>query len=329
MVIITKDKFKQIYKIIKEYDEIVIARHISPDPDAIGSQLALKESIQITFPKKKVYAVGAGVGRFKFMGHFDKVDFNSLTRCLLVVLDVPNFHRIDGIEGLTYDAILKIDHHPREDIMGTVDFTSWKYSSAAEMVADVLFNTRLKMNEKIAENLYLGIVSDTERFLFRNTKVHTFEIATRLVKDYKLDIVSIYDKIYQKSINEHIFESYIINNLNITKNGLATIELDDKIMEKFNVDNAAPSVIVNNFNFIKEFIVWCFVTYDEKLDLYKANIRSRGPGINMIASKYHGGGHKFASGARLQNKEEIKSLFKDLDEACKSFNEGTHEDSRN
>ena len=275
--IITKEKFKQIYKIIKEYNEIVIARHISPDPDAIGSQFALKEAIELTFPNKKVYAVGAGVGRFKYMGHFDKVDYNSLTKVLLVVLDVPNFHRVDGIDGLNYDAILKIDHHPKEDIIGTVDFTSSKYSSASEMVAEILFNTRLKMNEKIAENLYLGIVSDTERFLFRNTKVHTFETITRLVKDYKLDIISIYDKLYQKSINESIFEAYIINNLNITKNGLATIELDEKIMDQFNVDSAAPSVIVNNFNFIKEFIVWCFVTYDEKLKLYKANIRSRGP----------------------------------------------------
>ena len=42
-----------------------------------------------------------------------------------------------------------------------------------------------------------------------------------------------------------------------------------------------------------------FVVYDERNDIYKANIRSRGPVINEVASKYNGGGHKFASGCRL------------------------------
>ena len=45
---------KKIYKKIKQYDTIVIARHIGPDPDALASSLALKEIILNTFPKKKV-----------------------------------------------------------------------------------------------------------------------------------------------------------------------------------------------------------------------------------------------------------------------------------
>ena len=43
MFAINKDLFKQIYKLIKSYNNIVIARHIGPDPDAIGSQIALRD----------------------------------------------------------------------------------------------------------------------------------------------------------------------------------------------------------------------------------------------------------------------------------------------
>lgn len=43
--------YKQIFKVIKKYDTIVIARHIGADPDALGSQFALKEIILKTFPK--------------------------------------------------------------------------------------------------------------------------------------------------------------------------------------------------------------------------------------------------------------------------------------
>lgn len=111
-----KEMYKKIIKIIKKYDKIVLARHISPDPDAIASQIALRDSIKLTFPNKEVYAVGAGVHKFKYLGALDKPDLSTLNNSLLIVLDVPNFYRVDGINGLEYDAILKIDHHPAEDI---------------------------------------------------------------------------------------------------------------------------------------------------------------------------------------------------------------------
>ena len=58
--------FNQIYKQIKKYNKIVIARHIGADPDALGSTLGLKEAILHTFPKKEVYAVGTSVSKFKY-----------------------------------------------------------------------------------------------------------------------------------------------------------------------------------------------------------------------------------------------------------------------
>ena len=316
---INKEIFKQIYRLIKSYDEIVIARHISPDPDAIGSQVAMRDAIKLTFPNKKVYAVGSGVSKFKYFGNLDKVDMNSITNALLIVVDVPNFSRIDGIEGLTYHDIVKIDHHPAEDIVGTADFTSSDYSSAAEMVAELIFNTRLMMNQKIAENLFLGLVSDSERFLFRNTRVHTLEIATKLIKKYNLDFVSLYDNLYNKDFSECKFEAYIINNLTITENKFGYILIDSKVLEEFGVDSSTPAIIVNNFNFINDLIAWCFITYDEKKELYKANIRSRGPIINTVASKFNGGGHNYASGARFTEEKYVKGLFNALDEACKEY----------
>ena len=116
-----RDTYKKIIKIIKKYDTIVLARHISPDPDAIASQLALRDSIKLTFPEKDVYAVGAGVHKFKYLGNLDKPALNELEDALLIVLDVPNYCRVDGIGALQYKEILKIDHHPAEDIIGDVD----------------------------------------------------------------------------------------------------------------------------------------------------------------------------------------------------------------
>ena len=56
--------FNEIYDKIREFDNIVIARHIGVDPDALCSSLALRDSIKLTFPEKKVIAVGSGSHKF-------------------------------------------------------------------------------------------------------------------------------------------------------------------------------------------------------------------------------------------------------------------------
>ena len=66
--------FKEIYKKIEEYDTIVIARHIGVDPDALASQLALRDSIKLTFPNKKVSAIGTGSAKFYSIGKLDKLE---------------------------------------------------------------------------------------------------------------------------------------------------------------------------------------------------------------------------------------------------------------
>ena len=73
--------YKQVFKIIKKYNTIVIARHIGADPDALGSQFALKDIILKLFPEKKVYAVGNPASRFKFFGNNEKLDnINDLSQ---------------------------------------------------------------------------------------------------------------------------------------------------------------------------------------------------------------------------------------------------------
>lgn len=310
--------YKQIYKGIKEHDEIVIARHIGPDPDALCSQLGLRDSIRATFPNKKVYAVGASVAKFKSFGNLDHPNYELLNNPLLIVLDVPNMHRIDGIDGLNYSNILKIDHHPKEDIKGYIEWVDTDKSSTCQMVTELLLNTKLKITKKVAENLFLGIVSDSERFSLKNTTISTFETTKKLLEVSKIDFVDLFDQLYMRPLSEHKFIAYITNNLKID-NGFASIIITDEVLKEFNVDAATPSNLINNFNFINEFYVWCFATEDKKNNQYKISIRSRGPVINNIASQHNGGGHKFACGCRLKNLDEVNSLFNDLGEACKEY----------
>ena len=313
---------KQIFKKIKEYDTIVIARHIGPDPDAIASQISLRDSIKLTFPNKKVYAVGSSVSKFKYFGSLDKIDDTKLDKPLLIVLDVPNKNRVDGINYDVYDYIIRIDHHPNVEKVANLELVNVEASSTCELITEMIVDTKLKINNIVASNLFLGIVADSDRFLLSYTTPKTFKLVTMLIEKYKLDINKLYYNLYERPLSEVKFQSYIALNMTVTENNFGYIKLDKKIMDEYNVDSSAASNMVNNFNFIKELYCWAFSSYDEKNDIYKINIRSRGPIINEIASNYNGGGHKYASGARLKDELEVDNLLNDLDKATKEYKKG-------
>ena len=313
--------FKQILKKIKEYDTIVIARHVGPDPDAVASQIALKDIIEYNFPNKKVYAVGTGVSRFKFLGILDKIDESTLEHALLIITDVPRFDRVDGAYKPRYDYTIKIDHHPCDGEVCDLELVDESSSSACQLITELVYKTKLKINKDIASKLYVGIVADSDRFLLSYTSGKTLELASKLLNDYNLDLMELYQNLYDRSINERRFEAYIINNLTITENGFGYIKITEEIIKQFEVDSSTASNMVNNLNFIRELKAWAFSSFDEKSGLYKINIRSRGLVINDVAEEYNGGGHKFASGARLKTEEEVDELFEALDKRCKEEKE--------
>ena len=311
--------YKSIYNEIKKYKKIYIARHIGPDPDAFGSQMALKESILLTFPEKEVYAVGVTVSRFKYFGKVDKVNNYDYENGLLIVVDTPDNRRVDIDDFLSFKHVVKIDHHPLVDKFSDVEYINDNASSASELVLEIINNTKLKINDSIAENIYIGIVSDTNRFLY-GTNYKTLEVASDLLKKYNLDLEKIYKKVYSRPLSELRLMGHIASTMKVDKNGFAYIELDDDIMASFNSDSTSASNMINDFNNINEVIIWVFVSKD-KNSLYRVNIRSRGPEINEIAAKHGGGGHKFASGVRTDSHEVVEALLKELSECARTYKE--------
>ena len=305
--------FHKIYKYIKKFDIIVIARHKGPDPDALGSQLALRELILNKYPKKRVYAVGSYATRFKFMGSLDRVEDIDYNNSLLIVLDTPDKKRVD-IDNLdSFKNIIKIDHHPVIDKYANLEFIDDSASSTCQLILEFCFSNHLRINNNIASNLFLGIVSDTGRFMHAYTSRDTFNLVTKLINKTNLNFTSLYEPLYMRPLSEVRFQGYIYENMEVTENGVAYIEITDEILKEYNVDVASAGNIISELKCINEIIVWVFLTEDKKNNIIRANIRSRGPVINDVASKYGGGGHIFASGVRLDNWDKASLLVEDLD----------------
>lgn len=316
--------YKQVFKTIKKYSNIAIVRHVGVDPDAMASQIALRDAIKYTFPSKKVFALGSGTTRFNYIGKLDKAtDLEGLNDVLLIVLDTPDKKRVDMPDEFEYNYSIKIDHHPFIEKFCDIEIINDKKSSASEMIFELIYNTKLEMNKEIAETLYYGIIADTNRFLFNNSTSETFKNVSLMLEEYNIDIVSCYNKLYARPFNEIELLGYMASNMKITDNGVGYVKVTSEVLNKYKLDSASSGNLVNEFNNIDELLVWLSATEDVKNSCIRISIRSRGPEINKVAEKFNGGGHKLASGARLSSFEDVDLLISALDKACKKYIESS------
>lgn len=311
--------YSKIYHYIKKYPTIVLTRHVGVDPDAMASCCGLRDAIKLTFPEKKVYTVGTGTIRFNYMGKLDKNIDLANEEVLMIALDTPDLKRVDKGELETYNASIKIDHHPYIETFCDLEWIDEKKSSASEMVCELIFKTRLKMNQKIAETLFCGMVADTNRFLFTNADCNTYRTVAKLMEEYHINITECYKNLYRRPFSEMQLLGYMANNMKITEHGVGYVKISNDIINKFQIDTVSSGGLINEFNYIDEFIVWLTATEDVKNGYIRVSIRSRGPIINKTAEQYHGGGHKLASGVKIATFDEVDDLIHDLDIVCKKY----------
>ena len=321
-----KNIYKKIYNKIKKANIIVIARHVGPDPDALGSSLGLKQIIEDNFKDKKVYVIGNPAAKFNYLGNLDKIPENlNNDEALLIVTDTPDRKRVDGVDPLNFKNSIKIDHHPFIEKTCSIEWIDDKASSACQMILELVLSTKLILSKKASQKLYTGIVADTNRFMFAYTSSKTFNLVGKMLEEANIDITKVYDNLYLRDYKEIKFQGYLSENITITDNGVGYIIIKDEILKQYNVDPATPGNMINNFNHINEIYVWLTATEDKDMSSYRVSVRSRGPIINETVSNHGGGGHIYASGTRLKTIEEIENLIKDLDKTVKEYKEKTLE----
>lgn len=315
------NSYKTIYKTIKKFDTIVIARHIGADPDALASSISLRDIILNTFPHKKVFTVGTPTSKFRYLGILDKFKEEMYENSLLIVVDTPDRKRIDGVDPSRFSYSIKIDHHPFIEKYADYEWIDDTASSASQMIVELVFKTRFLLSKEASEKLYMGIVADTDRFLHRYTTQKTFELVSKLIKKSHIDFTGLYESMYLRPFKEIKFQGFLASNMTVTENGLAYFKITEDLLKEFDVDPATAGNLISQFNFIEEIYVWVFFSVDASSETIKTSIRSRGPIVNEIASHYNGGGHIYASGARLQNFEQVENLIQELDDACLKYKE--------
>jgi phosphoesterase RecJ-like protein len=318
-----KKKLSKILKKIKEYDKILIFPHARPDGDCIGSSFGLKDIIQTSFPKKTVKVLGESSDFTSYIGVPETATDEDFKDALGIVLDTANSDRVGEPRYKECDFLIKIDHHIEVDQYGDIDYVDTGRPAVALIILDLYLEHKgtLKMTPEGAKALYFGTLTDTGRFKYDGVDGDTFRNVAALY-DVGFDARGVFQYLDTRTEEFLRFKGFLLQNYQKTENGVVYFKVLPEYLEKFNISLENATSLVNELGVLDGYPIWLlFAEYEE--GIVRCRMRSKGPAINELASKYNGGGHKFACGANLGTWDKTDDLIKDADQLAKEFKEGT------
>jgi phosphoesterase RecJ-like protein len=188
--------------------KLVVITHENPDGDALGSLIAMQE-ILTTLGKDSAMFIDAHEFplpyEYRFLPLTGLVSMppEDLAERTIVFLDCGNlernpaeaFQKPGGVGGTPY-KILNIDHHHDNTLFGTVNLVDAQASCTAEIIYGLMGALGVKPTLTIAEALYVGLITDTGRFMYQNTGAAAHRMAAGLI-EAGVDVHEIYRRVYE------------------------------------------------------------------------------------------------------------------------------------
>lgn len=308
--------FKNIIKIINEYDSIVIFGHIHPDGDSYGSGIALREILKETYPTKQVFAVGVGMPDFyAAISPMDVVSDDVIKNSLAILIDANSLDRSEDARIYNAKSFCKIDHH-----VDLHNFTEGpevivdQAVSTCEILFDFATKNNLKINKIAAKALFLGMLTDSGRFQFYEDFEKAFSMSKVLV-EYGADPKETYEILNKTDELAIKLNGYILNNYKKTDHGVIYFVMPYDKVKMYGEDTRG---IANNIRYlcnIKGYdIAVAFVEFQD----HRMVMEFRSPCYNIqkLAAKYGGGGHIHASGLTISefSEDNIKMILDECDQ---------------
>ena len=310
---------------LKSAKRVLLASHIHPDGDAIGSLVAMGLALsrmgkQVTMynecPVPKVYRFMDGVQSITK----DINDFSSFDTA--IIMDCADLVRIgkSADDVARIPVLINIDHHATNTGFGQVKKIDISACSTSEIIYDVLSELDVDISQDIAEAIYVGVLTDTGSFRFANTTEDAFRISREMVAR-GADPYKVADQIYGTySLGSIKLLHKILGSIEVSQNGkLSILSLTQKMIDETDTHPEDIIGLVHYAKHIKDVKVAALIQEAPgtgKCDsgtLFHVSLRSNGSvDVGAIASSYGGGGHPNSAGfsTKLNYFDLKKQMFK-------------------
>lgn len=315
-----KIDIQTLVKIIRGAKKIMVATHVGPDGDGIGSITALglglaqikkKVTWYMQDPVPKIYRYLPGCEKItNTLNPKDKFDVSF-------IVDLGEIERVgDAFVNHTGRGVtISLDHHARGAHNADLNFCLPKQASSGEVIFKVLKALKVKINRAMATNIYTAMVTDTGSFKYSNTTQETFAIAAELMKQ-KVDVWQVAQNCFEtfSAPRMELFKR-VIGRMQTHKNGkLAWIELWRKDLAETGATEDDSEGFVSYPRSIEG--VEIAVNFKEVADnKFKISMRSKNyANVAVVAESFGGGGHIRAAGCKLNGTfDEVRAqLFAKL-----------------
>ena len=325
--------FQSLNAVIQSPKRITVLSHVNPDGDAIGSSLAFSQFLRKMghevevmvpndFPEFLAWMPGAS-SILIFDKNTDLAKRILKDSEVIMVLDFNHFSRsgliIDTLKELDTKKIL-VDHHRDTDF--GLFYCAWSetnVSSTSELVAEIVFHYgESYLDESMATNLLVGIITDTGSFAHSIYHSRTLELCAKLTEK-SMPYTMIHQLVYDTFTENRLrLLGYAISNKMEVLDAYATaiISLDKTELERFDYQVGDTEGVVNFPLSMKKIRMAVLVT--ERQDVVRFSFRSKGDfSVHELAHKhFNGGGHTNAAGGTLScpMEEALEKLHQVLPE---------------
>jgi phosphoesterase RecJ-like protein len=293
-----------VVAVLKGAREVVLACHVNPDGDAVGSLLAVSLGLRqlgartwptwgtdpVVMPPAYAFLPGAD----SLVQPADVPDAP-----VFVALDCGAADRLGDLEAKAKAAstLVNVDHHPGNEGFGTHNVVVTHASSTAELAARLLLDAGVTLDKDIATALYTGIVTDTGRFQYSNSTPETLrlaadllelgvpapEVAIEVFESAPYGFLKLTGRVLERAVlheDERFIYSWV-DRSDLEETGVAMDETE-KLIDVIRATNVADVAAIFK---------------QQKSGEYRVSLRSKGPvSVGAIARARGGGGHELAAG---------------------------------
>ena len=310
-------------KKISSAKSIVIASHINPDGDSIGSLLSLGLGLESL--EKRVYMICQDRIPSKYVrlpGASRILRKTDKRADLAIAVDCSN-REILGSAFKGFEKardILEIDHHEVRRPFGNLKLIDLKAAAVGELIYLLLGALGVDITENIAQNILTSIIVETNSFRLPNVRPFTFRLCAKLMRKVP-EFNKLVEMIYWSRSKESVILTGIcLSRCAFLKRGrLVWSIIRKKDYDRIKGKDEDVDPVADEMRMIKTAEIIALFREKSKKEL-RVSLRSKGINVAAAAERCGGGGHFDVAGCSIKNYSAI-IVVKDIDSACEVAND--------
>ena len=293
--------------LLRRHERPLLMTHIRPDADGMGAQLALHDALTAVGMKPRVAIASKLLPRYEFLDPKREVieDFKPAAftdRDCVLILDTGTWNQLGDFGDWLKKSPLPravVDHHRTQDDLGGLQLVDTTAEAAGRLAYEIIRAIGAPLSASAANHLFMAVATDTGWFRHPNATPATFALCAELVAAGASPTV-LYEQLYEAAtLARFKLTAVALERLTLRAGG--KIAYTEIALSDYDKTGGVPGDTEDLINYPRGVlgVEVALVFIEQPGGGTKVSFRSRAADVSKLAERFGGGGHKLASGARV------------------------------